>query len=379
MASPKPEPVIRGRTGSGARTGGGPGAGQEPPIGTARWAGVALVIVALLGAIGLAVVSPSDDGGTTDPGGTTAGVTAAPSPGASPRDTRLPIARPEIVSPKAGWIIGEWYVDVDVAVPEAEALPKRLLSVVVLRGDEVLKSLPRPEAGRTVTVSDVPLVAGPNELTASLQGPGGLGPVSEPVSVTQDRDAPVLRISAPKAGTETLETTIGVTGTSEPGASVAVSNAANRWDADVGVGPAGSFEVRVPLALGRNRIVVRSTDAAGMEQQDDVVVVRKDGRPKLKISAPKQVSRADLPKLIRIAVDVSDANGDDIQDAVVTYTLGGPGWTAQDFEDQTDANGRSTWEVELVAGGSGSDPTLAVEVIAPNGERSQDSRVIDIS
>jgi hypothetical protein len=229
-----------------------------------------------------------------------------------------------------------------------------------------------------VTVSDVPLVAGANELTAALQGPGGRGPISEAVSITQDRDAPVLRISAPKAGTETLETTIEVTGTSEPGASVAVSNGANRWDADVGVGPAGSFEVRVPLALGRNRIVVRSTDVAGMEQQDDVVVVRKDGRPKIKISAPKQVSRADLPKLIRIVVDVSDANGDDIQDAVVTYTLGGPGWTAQDFEDRTDADGRSTWEVELVAGGSDSDPTLGVEVIAPNGERSQDSRTIVI-
>jgi hypothetical protein len=62
----------------------------------------------------------------------------------------------------------------------------------------------------------------------------------------------------------------------------------------------------------------------------------------------------------------------------VTYTLGGPGWTAQDFEDRTDADGRSTWEVELVAGGSGSDPTLGVEVIAPNGERSQDSRTIVI-
>jgi hypothetical protein len=377
MASPKLEPAIRGRTGS-PRSDSGPGSGQEPPIGPARWAGVALVIVALIGAVGLAVVSPSDDGGTTDPGGTTAGVTATASPPASPLDTRLPVARPEIVSPKAGWIIGEWYIDVDVAVPEGEALPKRLLSVVVLRGDEVLKSLQRPEAGRTLTVSDVPLVAGTNELTAALQGPGGLGPVSETVSITQDRDAPVLRITAPKAGTETLETTIEVTGTSEPGASVAVSNGANRWDADVGVGPAGSFEVRVPLAMGRNRIVVRSTDAAGMEQLDDVVVVRKDGRPKIKISAPKQVSRADLPKLIRIVVDVSDANGDDIRDAVVTYTLGGPGWTAQDFEDRTDANGRSTWEVELVAGGSGSDPTLGVEVIAPNGERSQDSRTIVI-
>jgi hypothetical protein len=77
-------------------------------------------------------------------------------------------------------------------------------------------------------------------------------------------------------------------------------------------------------------------------------------------------------------VDVTDVDGAELQDATVSYTLGGPGWTAQDFEDQTDANGRSTWEVELVAGDSGSDPTLGVEVIAPNGEKDQASRVIEI-
>ena len=104
----------------------------------------------------------------------------------------------------------------------------------------------------------------------------------------------------------------------------------------------------MPLAMGRNRISVSSTDAAGMEQRDAIVVTRKDGRPVIKISAPKQVARAELPKLIRIIVDVSDVEGVKLQDATVSYTLGGPGWTAQDFEDQTDANGRS-----VVGGGAG--------------------------
>jgi hypothetical protein len=340
---------------------------------------VALVIAALLGAISLAVFSPGEGAAPAQPGSTAAG--ASPSPRATTLDTRLPTTQAEITSPKAGWIIGEWYVDVAVAVAVAvadETLPRRLLSLVVLRDGTEVKSLDRPDVGRTVTVPDVPLAAGQNVLTAALRGPGGLGPTSEPVIVTQDRDAPVLRITAPKTGLETIETSVTVTGTSEPGASVSVANTTNRWDTDIGVGPSGDFEVKVPLAMGRNRIAVSSTDAAGMEQRDAITVVRKDGRPVIKISAPKHVARSELPKLIRISVDVTDVDGVELQDATVSYTLGGPGWTAQDFEDQTDADGRSTWEVELVAGDSGSDPTLGVEVIAPNGEKDQASRVIEI-
>jgi hypothetical protein len=374
MASAKPPSVVRGRSGTGPAP--GPGRSDGDEISRARWAGVALVIAALLGAISLAIFSPSEGALPSRPGSTA--VSASASPQATTLDNRLPSTQAEITSPKAGWIIGEWYVDVAVAVPE-ETLPRRLLSLVVLRDGTEVKSLDRPDVGRTVTVPDVPLAAGQNVLTAALRGPGGLGPASEPVIVTQDRDAPILRITAPKTGLETIESSVTVTGTSEPGASVSVANTANRWDTDIGVGPSGDFEVKVPLAMGRNRIAVSSTDAAGMEQRDAIAVVRKDGRPVIKITAPKQVARSELPKLIRIAVDVTDADGAELQDATVSYTLGGPGWTAQDFEDQTDADGRSSWEVELVAGDSGSDPTLGVEVIAPNGEKNQASRVIEIS
>jgi hypothetical protein len=373
MASAKPASTVRGRSGAGSSSGPGKGDGEE--ISRARWAGVALVIAALLGAISLAVFSRGDGTAPREPGTTTS--SATPTPAATVLDTRLPVAQPEITSPKTGWIIGEWYVDVAVAIPD-EPLPKRLLSIVILRDGTEVKSLERPDPGRAVNVPEVPLAAGENVLTAALRGPGGLGPISEPVTVTQDRDAPVLRITAPKTGAETFESAITVTGTSEPGASVKVENAANQWDGDIGVGPSGDFEVSVPLAMGRNRIGVSSTDAAGMEQRDAILVVRKDGRPVIKITAPRQVARSELPKLIRVIVDATDADGAALQDATVSYTLGGPGWTAQDFEDQTDADGRSSWEVELVAGTSGGDPTLGVEVIAANGERNQASRVIDI-
>jgi len=351
-------------------------------VSRARWGGVILVIGALLGAITLAVLSP---GGVDEPGlpgaaatGATPAAHGTPAAQASPSDDRLPTAQPQITSPKTGWVIGEWYVDLNVAVPE-EPLPRRLLSLLILQDGQEVKSLSRPRRDGDVTVNDVPLLEGTNTLTAVLRGPGGLGPESDPVTVTQDRDAPVLKVTGPKDGASTFDSEIVLSGTSEAGATVMVTNAAKGWDSSLVVGPSGTFEVVVPLALGKNRIVASSTDRAGMERKDTVSVQRKDGRPVVKISAPKRVSRGSLPKDVRIVVDVSDVDGKKIEAATVSYSLGGPGWTAEDYVDETDASGRSVWRVELSAGGSQSDPLVSVEVIAPNRERREVYQEIDIS
>jgi hypothetical protein len=306
------------------------------------------------------------------------GASASPAALASPTDTRLPAVKPEILSPKEGWVIGEWYTDVSVDVPE-EPLPRRLLELVILRGGEAVKSVARPKTGERTTVADVPLVAGVNVVTAALRGPGGLGPGSEPVTVTQDRDAPVLEVTAPKDGTETIEERVTVSGTSEPGSAVEVDNRAKGWEGQLTVGPSGSFEIVVPLAMGKNRIVASSTDTAGMERQDEVVVVREDGRPVITLTAPGRVRRAELPRQIRVSVVVKDVDGDAIEGATVSYGLGGPGGTTEDFSEQTDGAGRSSWLVEIGAGGSPTNPIVSVEVIAPNGERSQAFREITIS
>ena len=379
MASSRPITSLSGRSVSGGSGRGGSAAGSQ--VSRARWGGVSLVIAALLGAITLAVISPSD---ADEPGlpGTSAvdevpAADSTPAAQAAVTDGRLPSAQPQITAPKDGWVIGEWYFDVEVTVPD-EPLPRRLLSLVVLRAGEEVKSLSRPQSG-SVTVTDVPLLEGSNTLTAALRGPGGLGPESDPVTVTQDRDAPVLDVTAPKDGASTFESEVVLSGTSEAGATVMVANPAKGWDTSLVVGPSGSFEMIVPLALGKNRITASSTDSAGMERRDAITVQRKDGRPVVTISAPKRVPRADLPRDIRIVVDVKDVDGKKIEGATVSYSLGGPGWTAQDFVDETDPTGRSVWQVELSAGGSQSDPIVGVEVIAPNRERREVFQEIDIS
>jgi hypothetical protein len=366
-------PVTAARRGG---TAAGSGLDAEPQVSPARWAGVALVIAALLGAITLGVVSPGDTGAPDR--AVVVGAGASPLAEATPADTRLPLAQPVIVSPQEGWVIGEWYVDVVAEVP-ADPLARRVLELVILRAGEEVKSRAKPKVGGQVKIADVPLVAGGNVLTAALRGPGGLGPASEPVTVMQDRDAPVLTVTAPEDGSETIDDKIRVAGTSEAGATVEVQNRAKGWETKLTVGPSGAFEVVVPLARNKNRIVARSTDNAGMVRTDDVTVVRKDGRPVIKLSAPSRVKRSEMPRQIRVVVEVTDVDGNSIEGALVSYGLGGPGGTTEDFTDETNAKGRSVWLVEIAAGTSPINPIVSVEVIAPNGQRSQQYREIAIS
>jgi hypothetical protein len=374
MASAKPVSPVRGRT-SGS-SGSAPGKGAGPEISGARWAGIALVIASLLGAVALAVFSPSDGQAPVSP---SPGIpSTSPSPLASVLETRVPTARPQITSPKTGWLVKEWYIDVVVKIPE-EKLPRRILELVILRDDQEIGRLPRPDTGGSVTLEEVELVAGENVLTAALRTVAGRGPASESVTVTQDRNAPDLEITSPATATETIEDSVSITGTSEAGVSVTVENPGVPFETTMGVGPSGEFEVNVPLDLGRNRITVRSTNDAGMDRQDTVIVVRADGRPRIAtFNAPKSVARSELPTEIRVVVEVTDAKGEEIEDAIVSYSLGGLGWTGQRFEDRSDGNGRSVWEVELVPSGAGNDPSITVEVIAPNRERAEANKVIAI-
>lgn len=353
---------------SGSPTGRPDPAAEIPP---ARWAGVALVIAALLGTIMLAVVSPGDEG--------TPGVAAeipaiaSSSPAASFRsgDTRVPTTAPTITSPRDGSVESEWDVSLTVSVPK-DPLPSKALSLVILSDGKEVKRLDKPGRGKSVDVEGVPLAPGANVLTAALEGPGGLGPASDQVVVHQDRNAPDLAIVSPESGTETFDDEIDIEISSEPGAALVVTNNATKRDSDYTVGPTGSQTVSVGLAVGRNRINVTSTDDARMKQDATVMVVRKDTRPVIKLSGTKQVKRSALPARLRIVVDVKDSEGDAIRDASVSFTLSGPGWPAQESMETTNGNGRAVWAPDLAASPSKDPLRVTVEVVTPQGGRGED-------
>ncbi|MEA2026836.1 MAG: hypothetical protein U9O18_09095 [Chloroflexota bacterium] len=332
---------------------------------------MALVIAAIIAAITLAVISPSDPGAITQPG--IAGVGSTPTPAPSVLDTRVPTAQPKIVSPGEG-PTAEFDIPVTVAVPDEEDIPRKDLTLVVLRGDEELGKVPRPKLGSKVTVKSVRLLEGSeNELTAALKGPGGLlGPRSNPVVVTQDPDAPSLAITSPAKGYDTYDKTVIVTGTSEIGAEVRITNAANGFGPKTVVVPAsGEFTISVPLKYGPNRIEAVSEDQTGQTKRKTVRVVRKDGQPDIKdIKYPQRIPKSALPKTIRVVVEVVDVKGEKMEGATVAYTLGGPVSLSDTFEDETGANGRSVWTTEVEPSNSLDDTLeLGVTVTSPQGDK----------
>lgn len=359
MASAKASGTTkRSSSGRGAKS------SEQPEVSPARWAGVALVIAAIVGAIALAMISPSEQGEPQQPGV----IAEAPSPSFSstPGDGQVPTVQPTITSPGDRTETPEVEIAVAVELPPDDAVPRKLLRLYVYNADKIYV-VEKPKTGTTVTVEGVRLAPGENSLTAALGGPDGPGPVSEPVVVILDETKAKVTISSPENKVETYDDGIVVEFSSEVGATVRVVNDANSFDDEAVVGPSGEASMLVRLKRGRNRITATSTDAAGQEQTDFVNVIRIDGRPKVKLKYPESVR---LPETIRIVADVTDDKGKPMPDAEVNFSLGGTGRTTDSEVATTDTNGRAVWKV-AVAGSSSPASTLelGVVVISPSGDK----------
>jgi hypothetical protein len=344
---------------------------QESEVSPARWGGVALVIAAIVGAIFLAMISPSGANEPEQPGVIAEVATPGPSP--TTADTRVPTVQPAISIPPDGEVTAELEIVVAVDIPDDEDVPKRLLDLYVYNASEEY-TVKNPKPGTTVKVQGVRLTPGQNILTAALGGPGGPGPASEPIMVTYDEDKPKLTITSPKNKTKTYDDSIRVEFTSEVGAAVRVVNEANSFYDKQVVATSGQASSLVRLDYGKNHIVATSTDSAGQEQPDDINVVRIDGRPKVKVKAPKSV---DPPETVRIVVDVTDRQGKPMPEAQVHFTLGARNqFTASDIVVTND-KGRAVWQPEISRSSSPADALeLVVVAIAPSGDKKPVARQI---
>jgi hypothetical protein len=349
----------------------------ESEISPARWAGVALVITALLGAIVLAVVSPSEQG--TAEGAAAVPVPAATaSPSASDAvDTRLPVARPEITDPASGTLTSELEIEVGVKIPPDE-LPRRELTLVALRGDDEVGQKEKPKLDGSDVVPSVRLAEGLNEITVALKGPGGLGPRSEPFLITVDRDLPPLELTSPEDKSKTFEESLDVSGTSEPGSTIFVRNSATGYESGAFVvGADGEFGFRLKLRTGRNEITAESRDQADRLQTTSIVVTRKDGKPVVSLKAPRSVRLGSLPRSVNVVVDVKDTAGDPMAGAVVDFYLQGVQRPANGDALETNDAGRAKWSV-IVEGGSREPVLIAVTVTSPYGQTRKATQEIEV-
>lgn len=352
---------------------------QEPEVSPARWAGVALVIAAIVGAIALAMLSPSDSARPSRPGAGVAEVQSTeliPSPSPTALDVSVPVVAPEIIVPKDGKVTGEYEFEVTVAVPDDRTVARKHLDLHIYNNGQHAETSEKPKPGTDVKVEGVRLAPGPNVLTAVLSSPAGPGPASEPISVILDEEIPPLKIVSPRNKLQTYEDSVLVEVTSEVDASVTIRNLANDHDPKVTIGTSGDASYVIRLKRGKNRIRATSVDQAGQDRNDEVVVTRLDGRPTVKLKFPKS---AKPPDQIRVVAEVTDAKKKPMPDAEAHFTLTAPNQSTLDHNTTTNAKGRAVWEVEIPGSSSPADALeLGVTVISPSGDEEVKRGVISL-
>jgi hypothetical protein len=382
MASAKSTTPRRTSSSSGPKRG-----DPEHEVSPARWAGVAFVIAALVSAIALAFVSPSQPGAAQQPsaiGGETSSVEASPAPSQSVAPARLPTVQPTITNPLPDKETAEREIAVTVELPREPQVPRKDLTLYIML-DGIISSdhkVAKPQTGGAVTVEGVRIEPGVNSLQAVLTSPAGPGPASEPVSITLDTEKMGLSILAPENRYETYDETVRVEIEAEPDAVVEVSNLDMGWDpAAVTVGRTGQESVIARLKVGRNRIRAMSVDQAGQPQTEQITVRRIDGTPHIKIGAPARVKGSSLPAKIAVAVRVTDAAGEPLEGTTVDYSLGGSGRSVVTDADTTNANGRSRWKATIAPTSSISGDQVVVTVTATSpesGETATATHLVDV-
>ena len=348
--------------------------GTEAPVSSVRWAGVALVMAALLGAIVLAVVSPSE------PAGVQAGTGEQPTPAASVTpNAERPETEVRIISPDDGITTSERQYEITVTVPEYD-LPQNTLSLQIYRNGTAVAVEQRPAAD-DLTIGPFKLNEGRNEITAALTTSGGAGPLSEPVVINVDKAGPEISLSAPGKNDRVFKRNIDIEGVTEVGALVSVVNRANDITQEQTVGPSGAFEITIALQLGENKVVVRATDAAGNKSQPPLrlTVTRVDPVPRVKLSLePKQLRLDSLPNKLRMTVRATDSTRKALKDVEAVFTLALPDQPTETETVRTDANGQARWNFTLTPGAvRRGEGQVSVEVRA-NGSIKTESKKLEV-
>lgn len=354
---------------------GSPGA-DEQAVSRARWSGVALVLAALLGAITLAVISPSDPGV-----GPRAGVgldRPTPEPTAIEQDGRIPSAVPEIIGPEDGITTLEREYKLLVTVPEYE-LPRDAIALEVYRNGKLLDTTLRPPPD-DIEVGPIKLREGRNEITAALTSSSGPGPTSLPIVINVDKVGPDVSVVSPKENDRVFSKSITVKGTTEVGAKVTMKNATNDRERTQTVGPSGKFESSLLLEDGNNRIVIIVVDAAGNRApRIRRGVTRIDPKPvvKLKLSQ-NQLNVSALPKMLTMTATALDSTGKAIAGAEIVFLLTVTDQPSRTQSAVTNERGQARWRTEIPRAGARAGEGLVSAEVTANGATGKQTKVLTL-
>ncbi len=302
--------------------------------------GVALGLVLVGGTIVLAGSGALDPGPEADPSLEPSALVATSPSATTTALPSSPLPAPSLAgAATAVTREGQWQVTALIpgGVPD-----RRRSRLLVYRGDEVVLEA-RLGRGEEQVIGNIPLRRGENRLSVSIRGPAGEGPASPQLVVTRDDVAPEISIVDPAAGAEVNAERITVSGDTEGGSQLTLSNVTTDRSTPAAVDGDGSFRGEIGLGPGTNELTLRATDAAGNEATAQLTVIRGEGvaEARLTLSQTDFAVRR-LPDSISLRVLVMDAQGATVDGAEVVFSLSPPGLPTNTYRTVT-TRGQASW------------------------------------
>jgi hypothetical protein len=212
----------------------------------------------------------------------------------------------------------------------------------------------------------VDLTAGRNDFTATIIRQGAESEQSPVVTYILDQDPPAITLSAPTDGATLADTTVAITGTTEPGTNLIARNEANGTSATALAGTDGAFSMSLPLVTGPNGIRIDATDRASNTGNVVLSVLQGSGQLAATLSASSyRISVAAPPAAIQLTVVVIDPSGAPLEGASAYFTLQVPGLAPISNELITGADGRAVFTAQFVGGMTAGSGAATVVVTHP--------------
>ena len=256
-------------------------------------------------------------------------------------------------------------IDIEALRPSGLRRDQRY-RVKVYVNDVVARSVRLPD-GEEVTLPNVPLEEGRNAIRVSLVGDGGEGDLSAPVTITRDDIAPDIRITQPALGDKVYVDSLTLFGTTEPGADITITDVATGHDLDTSIDAAGRFSASLRLALGDNRLLLRSTDSAGNHSTSRVTIVRAASSASLELTiTPTELSSDTLPAHVVLTAQVRDEMGH-LADAEVVFSVSPPDSETTTYRTTAKA-GKARWtNLQINPGDTPGQWLVTVLAMLPSG------------
>lgn len=297
--------------------------------------------------------------------------------GLRPRPNAPPPPAPNVLAPATTLTRGS-SASLTVIRPEGLRQDQGYLVRVYVNGVAALeRDLPD---GERLTLDDVPLEQGDNEIRVALVGSAGEGPRSVAVAVRRDDVAPVIRISRPDAAAALYEAEALLAGRTEPGADLVVTRVPGGDRIETAVQPDGGFQATLRLDYGENELLLRSRDQAGNVARTRIVLVRAESAASLTLTlSPTEVDASLLPAAVQLVARVQDEQGRPVDDAEITFALSPPNQPTITHRTTT-RGGLAVWsDVELPATADSRGTWLATALaILPSGEELREDESLSV-